>query len=227
MLPSTHTGKVWPGYEQQVVPTPQAPQGQVLQPGAVKYCWQLPCTHSSSDAQTCPHCPQFMGSVASCASVRHTPLQEVRPIAMHVVSAHAPSTHLGFWNPWFPQLVPQAPQLVKLCCSSTQVLPHRVNPGRQWQVPASQKRVALHWVLQLPQRSGSCWVSAQVCPHTVPPAGHWHTPALHTSPNAQWMLHVPQNCGSVCRSTQALPHEVSGGGQEHCPDVHTCPSPQT
>ncbi len=115
---------------------------------------------------------------------------------------HVPALHI--W-PWV-QALPHWPQLAGSEFSSTQVLPHSVNPRRHAQTVLVQVWRLLHCVPQAPQFRGSASRSRQVCPHRVaPPAQRQAPPAQDASYRVlHWRAHWPQLVKLVLTSTHAL-----------------------
>ena len=106
-----------------------------------------------------------------------------------------PSTQRGFWNPLFPQLLPHAPQLLKLSLSSVHWPLQLVEPGRHAHWPPVQNWRDWQVLPHCPQSSGSCAVSAQIwfCWQSVPAHAHW--PLAHVSPVSHWFWQLPHACG--------------------------------
>src|SRR5262249_62035545 len=117
--------------------------------------------------------------------------QAVWRMSEHRVSAHTPFTQRGLVKPLAAQSLPQAPQLAVSWANSTQVLPHRVKPGRQVHLPPPHTWRVAPSMLQPPQFHGSMFTSAQnsgrpfTAGHALPLMSQLHWPALHTEPYEQ------------------------------------------
>lgn len=145
-----------------------------------------------------------------------------------MVSSQTPETHFGFWKPFVPQLLPHAPQLLKLSAISVHCPLQSTKPGRQAHVPAEQNSRLLQKFPHCPHACGSCIVSAQIWPLLVvqvdPAQAHWVL--AHVSPSRHCLLHEPHACGSVAVFTQAPWQTWLPTGQVHCPETHAWPAAQ-
>ncbi len=91
---------------------------------------QTPPWQACPVPQTTPHCPQFWASVARSA---HFEAQALVPAGQWQL----PPTHEAPSG----QARSQTPQWLAFVCTSTQLVPHCVSPGRAqepWQTPAEQ-----------------------------------------------------------------------------------------
>jgi len=130
-----------------------------------------------------------------------------------------------------PQLLPQAPQLVKFAASSTHVFPHIVKPGLHVHWPPLQNRPPLHVVPHAPQSSELSWRSAQIWlfgqfsppGHAQSWPAHMHCPFTHVSPAEQWLLQAPHATGSFIVSTQTPLQFCLGAGHVHWPATQLSP----
>jgi hypothetical protein len=135
---------------QQWLAAPHAVHGHVVHEGDTKNRVHAPATQTSLLAHTLLQPPQFTGSDASCAFVRHAPLQNVRPIAPHVPTFwHEPSTQR--WPPPKLHVVPQVPQLNASCRTLAHMPPHDVRPGRHVHADETHACVFMHAVPHAPQ----------------------------------------------------------------------------
>ena len=175
-----------------------SPAGQPQAP-----CWQIcPAPHC---AQLAPQCN------GSLDASRHWPAQKVCP---GVVQLHEPA--LQAWPPM--QLVPHAPQLVRLVMVSTHSVPQSVWPEGQPQLPFVHSRPAGQTVPQAPQLASSVASVTQAAPQAVVPGSHM---ALQAPIEQNWppqlVPHVPQFAGSDCVSMQAPLQLVRPSTQVHAP----------
>jgi len=106
-----------------------------------------------------------------------------------------------------------SPQLLGLCCVSTQLEPHFSKPSVHAKSQVESLHSALPWfglgqaVLQSPQ-----WVALEERSRHAPlqllrvdSQLVLHLPPEHTRPASQVFSHSPQFCGSLSRSTQRSP----------------------
>lgn len=105
-------------------------------------------------------------------------------------------------------LVPQAPQLLKSVCRSTQPPEHAVVPAGQAQVPLLQTWPAPQVWPQAPQLWTSLCRLAHPPVQAVVPAGQAQVPLLQTWPVPHAWPQAPQLLTSLWRSTQAPEQSV-------------------
>ncbi len=163
--------------------------------GEEKKARQVPCTQTSSVAQTVPQAPQLSGSLEVDAQA---PLQAVSPAGQALVE-QVPPTHRC--PPAVSQGLPQAPQFAESAFRSTQAPLQTVRPGRQAQAPERHAWVAAHATPQAPQSTGLVCRFGQIPAHSVP--AQLQAPPVHRSPAGHGVPQPPQLLSSVAVSTQA------------------------
>jgi hypothetical protein len=146
---------------------------------------------------------------------------------------HAPPTHATV-NGVPKQTFPHPPQLKKSLERLRQVVPHRVVPAEQVQLPVTQIWLDAQTRPHPPQLFRSLCTSRHTPRHSRLPGAHWQTPPTQASVVAQAWAQAPQLRGSTSRLTHT-PEQLVGadGGQvevqapdEHaCPDGHASPHP--
>ncbi len=181
-----------------------------------------------------PQPPQFIGSVASCASDRQAKAQKVRPSAPQVVSMHTPSTQRGLARPMPKQSMPQSPQLVGSTARFSHMPPQLASSGRHPHIPAAQCCASLGQVMpHMPQLKGSVSVleqkSAPKAVQLMPPSDAQvsHMPPVQVPPTSQVVMQSPQAKGSVEVMAQKPPQSMVPGEQTHTPDTQDSPDAQS
>lgn len=199
----------------------------------------VPSTQAEPTSQAVPHAPQLAALVLRSTQVvaiiimpigpRTAAVQAVRP------PAPQPAVHAPFWQVVFgPQRIPQPPQLASSAFVFVHVVPHRVSPAPQVQMPPTQLPPTGHCLLQALQLRLSVVTSTHAplqlvsdCPASVPVHVVTHAPLLQTSPAPQALPHPPQLSGSLCTAVHAPPlHAIPPLGQAHWPATHCLPAAQ-
>ena len=113
------------GAAQQVLPDTKVAQeshGQLVQPTAGTYAWQLPLAQTSSTLHALPQPPQLSGSDFWFTQ----PPSQLSSAAGHFPLSHLPSRQFC----GLTHALPHVPQLARSAFVSTHVVPQRVSPGR-------------------------------------------------------------------------------------------------